>query len=187
MSLKEEFDADVNDWIDVAKVRWERIPGINNVKVKILRSYEMSDSDGENVILIDKRRSAKRMKRIANVFLMMSIILILLAVFEMLISRSGEIEFMDYIRHILPPLLFILLSLFFLNLSGAPHFRLTRNKDELHIEKWLSHKSDSISYSTKRASLHLYKVDYEESRTRSCIVIMDHHMPWRCSEKRVWH
>ena len=52
MSLKEEFDADNNDWIDVAKAHWERTPGINNVKVNILQSYEMSDSDGKNVILI---------------------------------------------------------------------------------------------------------------------------------------
>ena len=165
MSLKEELDADENDWRDVVKTRWHTL-GINNVKVKILQLYEMNDSDCENVILADKRRSAKKMKKIGNVFLLLGIILIS-SLFASPIRKfmfGNDVKFMDYLFIVLLTILFILLSLFLSNQSSPPHYRLTRNRNELCIEKWASYKSASILKNTTRASLRLYELELEHSR-----------------------
>ena len=70
MTLKEETDADEYEWIDIAKKRWHSF-GVKNVMVKNLQLYEMNDTDCENIILADKRRSARKIKKIGNIFLLL--------------------------------------------------------------------------------------------------------------------
>ena len=168
MSLTNELDANENDWIDLAKTRWHTI-GIKNVNVETLQSYEINDSYCEDLILSDIRSSAIKMKKIGNVFLLLATIivsLLLLSIFG--IGRSlilgNEAKSMDYLFLVLLAILFILLQLFLSNQSKPPHYRLTRNGNELCIEKWTSYKSDSILNNTTRASLHLYELELEHSR-----------------------
>jgi hypothetical protein len=168
MTTSEGFDPIGEEWINVAKKRWKG-PGIINVEVNILQSYEMGVSNSENVILIDKRSSAKKYKRIGYIFLVPAMLVALTSTVDLLKSKGEGWKGMDYFGATLVLLLFILLAILFFAISKGPHFRLTRNNDELRIKKWLSHKSNSITHSTKRASLHLYGVDLEKSTTSQLI------------------
>jgi hypothetical protein len=165
---KEDFDTDENDWIDVVEAHWSKFPGNINATVQVERTYELQSSqgntDGERITLFDKRRSAKKMRRIARIFHILIGFYITITIVLASIGIAIMKDSMDLIKATLPAMLFVLLSLLFLYLGTPPHYRLTRQNDELCIEKWISQKGELISNSTTRASLHLYKVKIEHSR-----------------------
>jgi len=167
---KEDSDAEATDlWVEIVESSCREQFGNRDATVIIENVVGMSDLGSDSTRrggILDNRSTGLKRRKIALILLIISAIFFIPSLM-MLIQTDWEnydkvVDGVpDGTMGILIGVLLGLISIFPFLFSKPPHYRLTRNGNELIIESWLSMKDDSVIENTSNASLYTYKVNIE--------------------------